>query len=139
MDKIVMILRSDSNLSNKLSSGIIDIITTCDAITGLKLIKKEKPSLIVIDVMTTRIGGMDLLKIIRSNPANHHIKIIFTSKHYNYKSLRDAFYLGADYYVKYPPRVDEIEKIYTSLKTLNDFYDLESIARYNEYEWLSEV
>ena len=115
MDKIVMILRSDSNLSNKLSSGIIDIITTCDAITGLKLIKKEKPSLIVIDVMTARIGGMDLLKIIRSNPANHHIKIIFTSKHYNYKRSATR-HLGADYYVKYPPR-REIEKIYTSLNT----------------------
>jgi|CZCB01.1.fsa_nt_gi CheY-like chemotaxis protein len=139
MDKVIMILRKRADLSNNLSSGLFDIILTDNVIEGLQLIKKEKPMLLIIDVMTARISGMDLLKIIRSNPANHHLKIIFTSKNYNYKFLRDAFFLGADYYIKYPPQIEEIEKIYSNLKMLNNFYDLESIARYNEYEWLSEI
>ncbi|MGB4180416.1 MAG: response regulator, partial [Bacilli bacterium] len=100
MDKVIMILRKRADLSNNLSSGLFDIILTDNVIEGLQLIKKEKPMLLIIDVMTARISGMDLLKIIRSNPANHHLKIIFTSKNYNYKFLRDAFFLGADYYIK---------------------------------------
>src|SRR5690554_4363912 len=82
MDKVIMILRKRADLSNNLSSGLFDIILTDNVIEGLQLIKKEKPMLLIIDVMTARISGMDLLKIIRSNPANHHLKIIFTSKNY---------------------------------------------------------
>ena len=139
MDKVVLILRKTSDLSRKIASELLDIYATDDVIEGLQLIKNIKPILIVIDVMTARICGMDLLKIIRSNPANHHLKIIFTSKNYNYKFLRDAFLSGADYYIKYSPKVEEIEKIYNSLKVLNNYFDLESIARNNDFEWLSEI
>ncbi|MCK9536965.1 MAG: response regulator [Bacilli bacterium] len=139
MDKVVLILRKTNDLSKKIASELLDIYVTDNAIEGLQLIKNTKPILIVIDVMTARICGMDLLKIIRSNPANHHLKIIFTSKNYNYKFLCEAFRLGADYYIKYPLKTEEIEKIYNSIKVLNNYFDLESIARHNDFEWLSEI
>lgn len=139
MDKVILILRKTANISNRFHSNMMEIHTTDDAVEGLRLIKNQKPILIVIDVMTARICGMDLLKIIRSNPANHHIRIIITSKNYNYKFLREAFFIGADYYIKYPPQTEEIEQIYNTLKALNNYYDLEKIAQNNDYEWLSEI
>jgi len=134
-----MMLRKTEEQSINYNSKILDIEVVNNVIEGLRKVKEAKPSLLVIDILTARICGIDLLKIIRSNPANHHIKIIFTSKNYNYKFLREVFFLGADFYTKYPPSIEELEKIYINLKSLDNYYNLENIAKYNDYEWIEEM
>jgi len=140
MDKVLMILRKDCDkYQDKYNSSLFSIDLTCDVIEGLQKIKQDKPQLVIIDMSTSRISGMDLLRMIRSNPNNYHIKLIITAKNYNYKFIQEAFNQGADYFIKFPFNIVEIEKIYSTLRTLNDFVDLEAIAKSNNFEWLSGI
>lgn len=140
MDKVLMILRKDcEEIEKKYNSSLFSIDITCDVITGLQKVNDEKPKLIIIDMASSRISGNDLVRIIRSNPSNYHSKIIITSKNYNFKFIHEAFELGADYFIKFPFKIEEIERIYTGLKALENYMDLEAIAKSNGFEWLSGI
>jgi PleD family two-component response regulator len=140
MDKVLIVLRRGcEELIPQLSSNKFSVEVICDVVMALQKIKNEKFKIVVLDMGSNRICGLDLLKIIRSNPNNHHLKIIITSRNYNYKYIQESFSQGADYFIKFPFEMKEIERIYTHLKSLDDYVDLEAIARYNRFEWLTQI
>src|SRR5690606_14149225 len=94
-----------------------------------------KPKLLVIDFATSRISGIELIRIIRSNPFNYHTKIIVTAKNYNIKQLETAFSIGADYFIKYPFKIDDLEKIYGSIRYLTEYTNLELIASNYDFDF----
>lgn len=74
------------------------------AITG----EKEKPQLIVLDVMLPGIDGIELLKRIRANAALKQIPIVMaTAKGSEYDRIQ-GLDLGADYYLTKPFGVMEL-------------------------------
>lgn len=74
------------------------------AITG----EKEKPQLIVLDVMLPGIDGIDLLRRIRANAALKQIPIVMaTAKGSEYDRIK-GLDLGADYYLTKPFGVMEL-------------------------------
>ena len=74
------------------------------AITG----EKEKPQLIVLDVMLPGIDGIELLKRIRANAALKQIPIVMaTAKGSEYDKIQ-GLDLGADYYMTKPFGVMEL-------------------------------
>lgn len=117
MDKILMILRKEHFLStsefceNEFSVEIYD-----DVMVGLQKIKEEQPKMVIIDMAIDRIDAIDLLAIIRSNPKLHHMKVVMTSRIYNYTNLKKSFELGADYYLSFPIKREEFDKIYGIVK-----------------------
>lgn len=140
MDKVLMILRKDAMYKNtSFSSSKFLVEEIYDVIEALKKIKEEKPKFIVIDMATSRICGMDLIRIIRCNPANYHIKIIVTAKNFNYRFMQEIFDLGADFFIKYPIEIKDIENIYQNLKVLENYVNLEMIAKNNDFQWISEI
>jgi two-component system cell cycle sensor histidine kinase/response regulator CckA len=57
--------------------------TLCaDGQAGLDLIKKVKPDLVVLDLITPGIDGYELARAIRANPATHSTPIILQTAHY---------------------------------------------------------
>lgn len=74
------------------------------AITG----EKEKPQLIVLDVMLPGIDGIELLRRIRANAALKQIPIVMaTAKGSEYDRIQ-GLDLGADYYLTKPFGVMEL-------------------------------
>ena len=53
--------------------------------------------------------------------------------------IENAFNHGADYFLKYPFSIAELEKIYQTLKQLNDYTNIEYIASQYSYDWAIEV
>lgn len=140
MDKLLMLLRRENELNlDSFYSKMLDIEIYTDVILGLSAIKNIRPKMIVIDLATAKIAGIELLKIIRSNPANYHTKIIITAKNFNMNLIENAFCLGADYFIKYPFTIDEIEKIYELLKNLSEYTNIEKIAASYDYDWAIEI
>lgn len=136
MDKIFMLVRKENEIDiSKMYSDKIDLEIFIDVVKGLQAIKAFKPKLLLIDLATSRISGIDLIKIIRSNPCNYHTKIIITAKNFNANVLENSFNIGADYFIKYPFSMKDIEKIYDSIKILGDYTDIESIASSNNFDW----
>lgn len=136
MEKILMLLRRENEIDyTKMYSKNFDIEIYTDVVLGLQAVKTFKPKLLVIDFATSRISGIELVRIIRSNPNNYHTKIIVTAKNFNLKLLENSFAIGADYFIKYPFNIDDLEKIYGSLKYLQDFSNIELIASSYDFDW----
>lgn len=136
MDRIFMLLRKENEIDlTQMYSKNFDVDVYTDVILGLQAVRKFKPKLLIIDLATSRISGIELINIIRSNPANYHTKIIVTAKNFNLKLIENAFNIGADYFIKYPFKVEDIEKIYTSLRNLSDYTNIESIASEYDFDW----
>lgn len=136
MDKLFMLLRKENEIDlSKMFSNNFDVEIYTDVLLGLQAVKKFKPRLLLIDLATSRIAGIEILKIIRSNPSNYHTKIIITAKNFNLNLIEKAFNLGADYFVKYPFKIDELEKIHSCIKNLSDFTNIEDIVSNYDFDW----
>lgn len=52
------------------------VISAVDGEKALEQARKEKPSLVVLDVMMPRMNGWEVARALRQDPATHAIKII---------------------------------------------------------------
>jgi len=64
-------------LNKILESEGFDVITADNGRECLELLKKEKPDMILLDMMMPGITGIDVAEAIRSNPKTRNMKIIF--------------------------------------------------------------
>ena len=80
-----------------------NIITTQDGIKALSIIQKEKPELIVLDVMLPGIQGFEIVKKIRSEKYKYGNPLIFmlTAKT-EIEDVVEGFETGCDDYLKKP-------------------------------------
>ncbi|TGG88771.1 response regulator [Geotoga petraea] len=84
-----------------------------DAIKELE--KKEKPSIILLDIMLPEMNGIDFLKAVKKEKLLEGIKVIVLTKKEEDKNRIDSFKLGAVGYMNKP----------------FDIYDFISIVRSN--------
>jgi|SRR5690554_5215424 len=96
-----------------------------NAIEGLQKVKSN-PLIVVIDLGLTRVTGIDCLKMIRSNPFNYHIKTIVCMKKYNYNLIKKSFNYGADFYMKIPFDVSELESIIVDISKYRNIFMIDN-------------
>ena len=70
--------------------------------TALKLARNEQPDLIVLDLMLPGIGGLDVCKFLKSEPATAHIPIIMLTAKGEETDIVKGLEMGADDYVTKP-------------------------------------
>jgi DNA-binding response OmpR family regulator len=89
-----------------------------DGEEGLDLISKEKPDLVISDMLMPKIHGVDLCKTIRATPELEKIKVIMMTGVYKGRlGLEEAFDSGADYFITKPLDIDNLlNKIYELLE-----------------------
>jgi PAS domain S-box-containing protein len=58
------------------------VLSSGDGLAGLELIKKEKPDLIISDLITPTIDGYDLARAVRGDPSTASTPIIMVTAHY---------------------------------------------------------
>ncbi|MFH1562904.1 MAG: response regulator [Nitrospirota bacterium] len=64
-------------IENKLRSGGLEVITAVDGVQGLKRVFKEKPDLIITDIMMPNLDGFGVYRELQKNPQTQKIPIIF--------------------------------------------------------------
>jgi len=74
---------------------------------GVDLAIKEKPSLIICDIMMPELDGYGVLHLLRKNPDTQHIPFIFLTAKAERTDFRKGMEMGADDYITKP--FDEIE------------------------------
>jgi twitching motility two-component system response regulator PilH len=102
------------------SAGCITL-EAMDAERGLELVRQEKPDLIFLDIVLPGMNGFAALRLMRRDPATHHIPVIMISGN---EQATEQFYakrIGADDFMKKPfsrfevfariERLIEIEKL----------------------------
>ncbi len=103
--RIVLIVEDDEVLLRALylifHGGEYTIATAADGDTGLKMVSRIKPDIILLDLLLPQMNGFDFLKYVKSNPTIRDIPIIVLSNLGDQENMNKARELGAlDYFIK---------------------------------------
>jgi two-component system, response regulator YesN len=85
-----------------------------DGVSGLALIKKEQPHIVVTDIRMPRMNGLDMIKECKSLYPS--IKILVLSVLEDYGTLRQAIQLGVDDYIHKLTHPDDLVKVLLKMK-----------------------
>ncbi len=88
-------------LNVELLSNGFEIFSASDGEAGLKLVQKELPDLVLLDLVMPKMHGFEVLKAIREGQKTKKIPVIILSNLGQEKDLEEGMKLGAtDYYPK---------------------------------------
>ncbi len=78
------------------------MLTEADGLNGLRAVDKERPDLVVLDIMLPGQSGLDVCRKIKANPDTKDIPIIIISAKSEELDVVLGLELGADDYVAKP-------------------------------------
>ncbi|MCZ2460356.1 MAG: response regulator [Chitinophagales bacterium] len=105
MKKILLI--EDNNDIRENTAEILElanykVFTAENGKDGVEVALKEKPDLIICDIMMPVLDGYGVLHLLNKNPETHHIPFIFLSAKSERSDVRKGMALGADDYITKP-------------------------------------
>ena len=112
----IMLVEDDNNLREIYGARLLaeghEIVTAKDGEEALATAVKEKPDLIISDVMMPRISGFDMLDILRNAPETKFTKVIMMTALSQAEDKARADNLGADrYLVKSQVTLEDVAKV----------------------------
>lgn len=112
----IMLVEDDNNLREIYEARLLaegyEIVAAKDGEEALALAVKEKPDLIISDVMMPKISGFDMLDILRSTPETKNTKVIMMTALSQAEDKARAEKLGADrYLVKSQVTLEDVAKV----------------------------
>src|SRR4029078_11100877 len=112
----VMLVEDDNNLREIYEARLLaegyEIVSAQDGEEALALAVKERPDLIIADIMMPKISGFDMLDILRSTPETKDTKVIMMTALSQAVDKDRANKLGADrYLVKSQVTLEDVAKV----------------------------
>ena len=89
-----------------LSSEGYKVITAENGMEAVKKAKKEKPQLIILDVMMPEMDGIDMCEKLKEDIRTSHIPIVLLTAKTGMKNKMDGISQGADDYIEKPFDLD---------------------------------
>ncbi|MGI0134404.1 MAG: response regulator [Candidatus Micrarchaeaceae archaeon] len=88
-------------LKDRLKNEGFDVITARDGEQGLKAALEQKPDLILLDILMPKMGGLTMLKNLRTTPAGKDTHVIILTNVSDSKLVHEALTYGVrDFLVK---------------------------------------
>ena len=112
--KRIFIVEDDKNISRLMAISLSkghDITQIYDGNEALDRIKREKPDLVVLDLMLPGTDGLKICQAIKSNKALKDITVIIVSAMDPTSNRFKGIKFGADYYIKKPFEPDELRSL----------------------------
>lgn len=76
-----------------------DVVTAIDGEDGLKVVRQEKPDVVLIDIMMPKIDGLEMMKTLRSDENFFDIPIIVMTNVDDQKIVKEAGKLNTQFYL----------------------------------------
>lgn len=99
----IMVVEDDDNLreiySIRITAEGYEVVSARDGEEALAVAVREKPDLILSDVMMPKISGFDMLDILRSTPETANIKVVMMTALSSEDQRQRGERLGADRYL----------------------------------------
>ena len=105
MKKILLIEDNDhirENTSEILEMSNYKVFSAENGKTGVELALREKPDLIICDIMMPVLDGYGVLHMVQKNTTTRNIPFIFLTAKTERSDLRKGMELGADDYITKP-------------------------------------
>ncbi|MBU2575170.1 MAG: response regulator [Elusimicrobia bacterium] len=120
MDNPDIIVIDDDPMVGELSRDLLtdegyNVMLVQDSMEAIPTIRTCRPKLIICDIMMPGLSGMDICKMLKSDPDLKNIKIIIVSgKSYQVEKQR-AFQFGADFFLQKPYNVETFSQTVKSI------------------------
>ncbi|MDD4625008.1 MAG: response regulator [Candidatus Paceibacterota bacterium] len=102
MKKILFIEDEEAlqkTLSEVLTQEDFKVISSLDGETGLELAKKEKPDLVLLDLILPKMNGFDVLASLKSCEETKEIPVVVMTNLENLENVERAIEAGATTYL----------------------------------------
>jgi DNA-binding response OmpR family regulator len=105
--KTVLIVEDERDVIDLLTlnlrkGGRFNISTAADGAAGLEKARRERPALLILDLMLPKISGLEICKILKTDPATRHIPIMMLTAKAEEIDRIVGLEFGADDYVTKP-------------------------------------
>jgi DNA-binding response OmpR family regulator len=102
-------------LSLRLGKRGYEVKTASDGAKALELAKRERPDLILLDVMMPGKSGWEVARALKGDPSTEKIKIVMVTAIGEAMNEMTSPIYGADAHIDKPFEFDELEKIVSGL------------------------
>ncbi|MEN6422979.1 MAG: response regulator transcription factor [Smithella sp.] len=133
----IMIVDDEKDIADLISYNLeregFSTARAYDGETALRIVKTQKPDLIILDLMLPKMNGLDVCRTIRRNPETAGVPIIMLTAKCDEVDKIIGLEVGADDYVTKPFSVKElmarVRSILRRLKEGEKFTDKEEFSR----------
>lgn len=106
-DDPYVLVADDDNLTLRsvniiLRAAGLRVVTVSDGAAALEQLRREKPRVAVLDVMMGAISGLDLCRLLKSDPDLRDIHVILLTARAMERERQEGLGAGADDYVSKP-------------------------------------
>ncbi len=120
--KKVLVVEDEEAVRNEISEILtmenFQVSSATNGLEGLIQAKRNKPDIIVSDIIMPVLNGYQFIQRIKKNPETESIPVIFLSAKTTKDDIRHGMYLGAVSYLTKPLSIDEL--LQTIKKGLNN-------------------
>ena len=106
MGKKVLVVDDEPNIVqvviSRLKANNYDVITAVDGQEALELAQREKPDLIILDLMLPKLDGYKVCSILKSNDQHKDTPIIMLTARGEIDDMKNGLEKGANAYVTKP-------------------------------------
>ena len=78
------------------------VITATNGKEGIEIIRREKPDLVISDIMMPELDGLSLLDQLRKEATTRSLPVILLTAKDRSEDIRNGYRKGADYYITKP-------------------------------------
>ncbi|HVW01343.1 MAG TPA: HD domain-containing phosphohydrolase [Planctomycetaceae bacterium] len=83
-------------------AGYENFVVTTDSLQAMELIARERPDVVLLDIMMPQLSGMDILKIIRADERFEHLPVLILTAACDMQTKLQALDLGATDFLAKP-------------------------------------
>jgi two-component system, chemotaxis family, response regulator Rcp1 len=91
-----------------------DVSVASDGVEALEFLRKEgrhagarEPDLVLLDLNLPKLGGRDVLAVVKEDPALKHVPVVILSSSHAERDLMDAYRLHANCFVTKPVDLEQ--------------------------------
>jgi len=115
MDKKILIIEDDVILRETLSDYLVKeeftVVTASNGEEGINLAKKERPNLILLDIILPKKDGFEVIKDLKRDEKTEKISIVLLTNLESLNDIEKALNLGATtYLIKSDYSLEEVVK-----------------------------
>lgn len=90
--------------------GGVELLTAENGLVAIEIVKKEKPELVLLDVMMPKMNGFEVCNILKNELGMHNCYIIMLTAKGQELDRQKADEFGAEFYITKPFNIHEIVK-----------------------------
>lgn len=104
--KKVVLIEDSKTLAGALTGALelegVQTVWAADGVQGVAAARKEKPDLILLDLMLPKLSGFEVCKMLKTNDLTWRIPVVVMSTLTDPESRDRAKEAGADYFIAKP-------------------------------------